>query len=176
MRTAWAASFLLLQPPIAAGQEPTSRVWLMSTPSTISANPADRLAFQNYRDVPRLGGTELLERIPEVERFASVSVDPQWLWRIDTPLQLRKLTLRVNEILNRPEIDGLVLAHGTNELEETAYWLNLTVKSPKPVVVVGAQRPYSTLSSDGPLNLLDAVRTAADPDAARARCAGRAER
>ncbi|HLY66185.1 MAG TPA: asparaginase, partial [Chloroflexota bacterium] len=59
--------------------------------------------------------------------------------------------------------DGAVVAHGTNTLEETAYFLNLTLKSDKPVVVTGAMRPSTGLSADGELNLLNAVRIAADP-------------
>jgi L-asparaginase len=70
--------------------------------------------------------------------------------------------VRVNTILARSDVDGLIFGHGTNNIEETAYWLNLTVKSDKPVVIVGAQRPFSTLSSDGPLNLLNAIRVAGD--------------
>src|SRR5512132_4659895 len=62
-----------------------------------------------------------------------------------------------------PDIAGIVFTHGTNTIEETAYFMNLTVRSEKPVVIVGAQRPFSTLSSDGPLNLLNAIRVAADP-------------
>jgi L-asparaginase len=66
-------------------------------------------------------------------------------------------------VLAQPDVDGLIFTHGTNTIEETAYWLNLTVKSDKPVVIVGSQRPFSTLSSDGPLNLLNAIRVAGDP-------------
>jgi hypothetical protein len=62
-----------------------------------------------------------------------------------------------------PDIAGIIFTHGTNTIEETAYFMNLTVRSDKPVVIVGAQRPFSTLSSDGPLNLLNAIRVAADP-------------
>ena len=60
---------------------------------------------------------------------------------------------------------GVVVTHGTNTLEETAYFLNLTVKHERPVVVVGSMRPASAISADGPLNLLNAVRTAASKEA-----------
>jgi L-asparaginase len=62
--------------------------------------------------------------------------------------------------------DGVVLTSGTNTLEETAYFLTLTLKSPKPVVLVGSMRPASALSSDGDLNLLRGIQVAASPDAA----------
>ena len=59
----------------------------------------------------------------------------------------------------------MVITHGTNTLEETAYFLNLTVKHDRPVVLVGSMRPASAISADGPLNLLNAVRTAVSPEA-----------
>ncbi len=72
---------------------------------------------------------------------------------------------RINALLSSPEIDGVVVTHGTDTLEETAYFLNLVVKSHKPVVVVGAMRPASALSSDGPMNLYNAIILAASEEA-----------
>ena len=77
---------------------------------------------------------------------------------------LRKLSVRAGELLRSPEVDGLVWVQGTNTIEETAYFLSLTVQSEKPIVVTGAQRPYNGLSTDGPMNLLDAVRLACAPE------------
>ncbi len=65
----------------------------------------------------------------------------------------------------RPDLAGVVVTHGTDRLEETAFFLYLTVRSEKPVIVVGAQRPSTGISADGPINLLSAVRTAASPQA-----------
>ena len=73
------------------------------------------------------------------------------------------LAKRINELLATNDVDGIVVTHGTDTLEETAYFLNLTVKSDKPVVIVGSMRPSTAISADGPLNLYDAVAVAADP-------------
>ena len=76
-----------------------------------------------------------------------------------------KLAKRINELLPSNDVDGIVITHGTDTMEETAYFLNLTVKSDKPVVMVGSMRPSTAVSADGPLNLYNAVAVAADPNA-----------
>jgi L-asparaginase len=83
---------------------------------------------------------------------------------INTELLL-KLAHDINEWLATPEASGAVVTHGTGTLEETAYFLDLVVKSDKPVVVVGAMRPFSAVSRDGPFNLYNAVRVAASTEA-----------
>ena len=81
------------------------------------------------------------------------------------PAEWLQLAERVNQALAE-DVTGVVVTHGTATLEETAYFLHLTVKSAKPVVVTGAMRPPTALSTDADLNLLDAVRIAASPEAA----------
>jgi len=76
-----------------------------------------------------------------------------------------KLAKRINELLAGNDVDGIVITHGTDTMEESAYFLNLTVKSDKPVVMVGSMRPSTAVSADGPLNLYNAVAVAADPNA-----------
>ena len=76
-----------------------------------------------------------------------------------------KLAKRINELLPGNDVDGVVVTHGTDTMEETAFFLNLVVKSDKPVVMVGSMRPSTAVSADGPLNLYNAIGVATDPNA-----------
>src|SRR5687768_8898794 len=78
---------------------------------------------------------------------------------------LLKTAKRINELARSGDIDGIVITHGTDTMEETAFFLNLTVKTDKPVVMVGSMRPSTAVSADGPLNLYNAVGVAIDPNA-----------
>jgi L-asparaginase len=155
-------------PAVSSAQQDQSalrRVHVLTGPGTIPRNPANRLEYLRYAlsGEPRLTGKQMIERIPEVQKFARVTVESDEFIPFDKPQELKELSLRIGARLADPDIAGVVFTHGTNTIEETAYFMNLTVKSDKPVVIVGAQRPFSTLSSDGPLNLLNAIRVAADP-------------
>lgn len=75
------------------------------------------------------------------------------------------LAKRINELATKPDVDGIVITHGTDTMEETAYFLNLVVKTDKPVVMVGSMRPSTAVSADGPLNLYNAIGVAIDPAA-----------
>src|SRR6266446_5407788 len=158
----------ILMPVASAAQQgmPTlQRVHLFTGVGTLPRNPKNRLEFLRYATTgePRLTGRELIERIPEVQQFARVTVESDELLNFDQPQELKSLSQKFAARLSDPDIAGVVFTHGTNTIEETAYFMNLTVRSEKPVVIVGAQRPFSTLSSDAPLNLLNAIRVAADP-------------
>jgi L-asparaginase len=141
------------------------RVHILTGVGTIPRNPANRLEYLRYATTgePRLTGKQMIERIPEVLKFARVTVESDEFIPFDKPQELKELSQRISARLADPDIAGVVFTHGTNTIEETAYFMNLTVRHDKPVVIVGAQRPFSTLSSDGPLNLLNAIRVAADP-------------
>jgi L-asparaginase len=113
-----------------------------------------------------LTGADLVKRVPDLTRVAQVSVED--FSRIDssrmTPELQHRLARRVNELFGSPEAPGgIVVTHGTDSLEETAFLLDLLVDSNRPVVFAAAQRPPTEADSDGPRNLLNAVRIAASP-------------
>lgn len=142
------------------------RIHLIVSAGTLPSVGKDRMDLLRYREsgIPRLTGAQLLEPLPEVASIARVTVEqgpPPDNTSYDA---LRKLAMRVSDILRSPEVDGIVYVQGTNTLEETAYFYTLTVRSDKPIVVTGAQRPYNGLSTDGPINLLDAIRVACSPE------------
>src|ERR1044072_2235667 len=76
-----------------------------------------------------------------------------------------KVAKRINELMPKSDVDGFVITHGTDTMEETAFFLNLVIKGEKPVVMVGSMRPSTAVSADGPLNLYNAVGVAIDPNA-----------
>lgn len=139
------------------------KVALLLGPGTLHSHGSDRMDFLRYRlsGYPRFTGEELLAAIPEISEIASVAVDVANPHEVATLEDLRQLALHATAVLARTDVDGLVLVQGTNSLEETAYFLNLTVRTDKPLVVVGAQRPFTALSADAQLNLYDAIRVAA---------------
>lgn len=117
--------------------------------------------------VPALTGADLVQAVPNLDKVARVEVEQiANIGSADmTPDLWRKLAKRINEVLDSPGVAGVVVTHGTDTLEETAYFLDLTVSSSKPVILVGAQRAPSYFDSDGPRNLLNAVRVAVSPEA-----------
>jgi L-asparaginase len=115
----------------------------------------------------QVGVEQLLAAVPQAKKLANLRGeqisnigsqdmnDEVWL----------KLAKRVNELAAMPDVAGVVITHGTDTIEETAYFLNLVVKSKKPVVLTAAMRPSTALSADGPLNFYNAVAVAANKDA-----------
>jgi L-asparaginase len=131
-------------------------VAILATGGTIANTPSGRLHAGEVADaIPALKKVARLE-VEEIIRVASSAIGHEhWL----------PLARRVNELLSQPEVKGVVVTHGSNTVEETAYFLGLTVKSDKPVVLTAAQRQFTTLSSDSPKNFLQAVRVAATDEA-----------
>lgn len=141
-----------------------AKIRIIATGGTI-AGVSKSTTESNYT-AGELGIYQLLQAVPEVKTVANVTGeqlvkigsqdmnDDVWL----------KLAKRINVLLNEEGYDGIVITHGTDTMEETAYFLNLTVHSQKPVVLVGSMRPANAMSADGPLNLYNAVVVAASPE------------
>ena len=149
---------------------PLPKVRIIATGGSIAGVGPHRLDYFLYTELGNKNLTiaESLARIPEVRDIAEVqgediisvgstSIGPEeWL----------RMAQRINQLLREDtEIAGVVVTHGTATLEETAYFLHLTIKSPKPVVVTGAMRPPTALGTDADMNLLDAIRIASCPEA-----------
>jgi L-asparaginase len=142
-------------------------VWLLSTGGTIAGKGASSTDLTQYQGATLLG-SELLAAVPEISQYAQVRCEQvvNVLSPDMTPAVWKTLADRINAIFAEDEnVAGVVITHGTSTLEETAYFLHLTVHHDRPVVLVGSQRPATAISSDGPLNLMNAVRTAATPEA-----------
>src|SRR5262245_52723003 len=148
---------------------PRRRVALIGTGGTISSIGRDSLDVWEYMDTgKKVGPDELLARVPEMAGIAEIVPVPfQSVGSTAIgPAEWLRLTEAIHDVAARhAPLDGVVIAHGTATLEETAYFLNLAVRDDLTVVVVGAQRPASGLSSDAPMNLVSAARVAAAPEA-----------
>lgn len=115
--------------------------------------------------VPAISGDDLLATVPDVGKYAKIQVNNLSNVPSDYmgPERWVQLTAAVQDAINKSDVAGVIVSHGTDTLEETAFWLDLTVKSNKPIVLIGAQRNASVSDFDGPRNLLNAVRIAVDP-------------
>ncbi len=145
--------------------EPLPTIVVLATGGTI-AGAASSDVQPGYTS-GQVGVDQLLAAVPQAKKLAVLKgeqianvgsqdmTDEIWL----------KLARRVNELAGMPEVSGVVITHGTDTIEETAYFLNLVVTSNKPVVMTAAMRPATALSADGPLNFYNAVAVAANPDA-----------
>jgi len=136
---------------------------LLGTGGTIASTAAQSSTVTDYEVTE--GVRALLDAVPEIRPLAAL--EPMQVFNVDsrciTNAMLLELGQTVQAVLDKPDVEGAVITHGTDSLEETAYFLNLVLKSSKPVVLVGAMRPGSAISADGPLNLFNAVLLAAAP-------------
>src|SRR5215813_1357739 len=153
---------------VALGFEPgkPANVMILATGGTIAGTGASSTATVGYQ-AATVGVQRLIEAVPELKKAANVKGEQ--VFQIASENMNNdywlKLAKRVNELLAQDDVDGIVITHGTDTIEETAYFLNLVVKSRKPVVIVGAMRPSTAMSADGPINLYNAVTLAGSPDA-----------
>ena len=142
------------------------RIKVLATGGTIAGKgaSADRSAYK----AGELPIKDLISAVPGIEKIADITgeqianVGSQDM-SVDIWIKLNK---RINEIYKNNEADGIVITHGTDTQEETAYFLSLTVRYDKPVVITGSMRPATAISADGPKNLFDAVTLAASKQAA----------
>ena len=146
-----------------AGDKPN--IVIMATGGTI-AGSAESNVQAGYSS-GQVGVEVLINAVPELKKIANIKGeqisnigsqnmnDGVWL----------KLAKRINAIIKNKDVDGVVITHGTDTMEETAYFLNLVVHCKKPVVLTGSMRPSTALSADGPLNIFNAVAVAGDKEA-----------
>lgn len=147
-----------------ANAKPT--IAILATGGTIAGSSGGDLNT-SYKS-GAIGVDKLISAVPELANIANIKgeqISNIGSQAMNNEVWL-KLAKRVNEILSNNEADGIVITHGTDTMEETAYFLNLVVKSNKPVVMTGAMRNSDSLSPDGPLNLYNAVNVAMNKESA----------
>ena len=152
---------------LAQAQGTLPNVMVLATGGTIAGTGATSTTTVGYT-AATVGVERLIAAVPELKKVANVKGEQVFQiasenMNNDSWLKLAK---RVNTLIAQKDVDGIVITHGTDTIEETAYFLNLVVKSRKPVVIVGAMRPSTALSADGPINLYNAVVLAGSREAA----------
>ena len=150
----------------AADAAPSAHVTILATGGTIAGSGATTTTTVGYT-AATVGVERLIQAVPELAKVAQVKGEQ--VFQIASEYMSNEhwlvLAKRDNTLLAQPDVDGIVITHGTDTLEETAYFLDMVVKSHKPVVLVGAMRPGTALSADGPINLYNAVLLAASKEA-----------
>jgi glutamin-(asparagin-)ase len=169
--TGWLASrvlplFAALLLSNAAFAETKANVVILATGGTIAGAGASAANSATYQ-AAKVPVDKLIAGVPELKEVANVRGEQVFQIASESFTNEHLLTLgkRVAALAKQADVDGIVITHGTDTLEETAFFLNLVVHTDKPIVVVGAMRPGTALSADGMLNLYDAVSVAAKSDA-----------
>lgn len=152
---------------LAHAQAGKPHVVVLATGGTIAGAGASAANSATYA-AAKVPVDKLLAGLPELGNVARVSGEQVFQIASEsfTNDHLLQLARRVSALSKNADVDGIVITHGTDTLEETAYFLNLVVRTRKPIVVVGSMRPGTALSADGALNLYNAVNVAASKDAA----------
>lgn len=161
-----AAAALAASSVIAHAQQALPHVVILATGGTIAGAGASAVNSATYA-AAKVGVDKLIAGLPELSKVANVRGEQVFQVASESLTNDNLLTLarRVSALSKLPDVDGIVITHGTDTLEETAYFLTLTVHTAKPIVVVGSMRPGTALSADGALNLYDAVSVAGSKDA-----------
>ena len=164
MRLIFKAVLLMILGATLAVAKPT--IYILATGGTIAGSGSGSL------DSSYTSGTvtvdKLIAAVPDINKIATIKgeqISNIGSQEMNNEVWF-KLANRVNELLTSGKADGIVITHGTDTMEETAYFLNLVVKSDKPIVMVGAMRNSGSLSADGPLNIFNAVNVAMSKEAA----------
>ena len=141
-------------------------VVILATGGTIAGAGADVTNSASYT-AAKLAVDKVIASVPQLSNVATVRGEQVFQIGSEsfTDEKLIQLAKRVSTLLKQDDVDGVVITHGTDTLEETAFFLDVTVKSDKPIVVVGSMRPATAMSADGALNLLDAVTVASSKEA-----------
>jgi len=135
------------------------RIVIIGTGGTIAGAGASSVNTGDY-DSAKVAVDKIIAAVPEIKQVADVKGEQIFQIGSESFNDERMLKLA-----KQPDVDAVMITHGTDTIEETAYFLNLTLKTEKPVVVIGAMRPGTALSADGPLNLYNAAVVAASPEA-----------
>lgn len=153
-------AFVLL---LIQAQAQLPRVIILATGGTIAGAgaSADRAGYT----AGKIPIDDLIGAIPSIKKKANITGEQiSSVGSQDMTIEIwKKLAIRINEIIAKKEADGIVVTHGTDTQEETAYFLDLVVPSEMPVVLTGSMRPATAISADGPKNLYDAITVAIDP-------------
>jgi L-asparaginase len=165
-RSAVAGLLLAVGFATAQTQSELPHVLVIATGGTIAGEQSEPGTLGGY-DIKK-SVNELVALVPEVKKYAQI--DTEQFSNLSspniTPDHWLQLSRRINTVFEkRTDLAGIVITHGTDRLEETAFFLHLTVRSDRPVVIVGAQRPPTGISPDGPINLLSAIRVAVSGEA-----------
>lgn len=161
-----AGAALLAASVVAHAQQALPNVVILATGGTIAGAGASAVNSATYA-AAKVGVEKLIAGLPELSKIANVRGEQVFQVASEslTNDNLMTLAKRVSALSKQSDVDGIVITHGTDTLEETAYFLTLTVHTAKPIVVVGSMRPGTALSADGALNLYDAVSVAGSKDA-----------
>jgi glutamin-(asparagin-)ase len=147
-------------------QQKLANVVILATGGTIAGAGASAANSATYQ-AAKVGIEQLIAGVPELSQLANVRGEQvmQIASESITNDNLLQLGRRVAELADSKDVDGIVITHGTDTLEETAYFLNLVEKTDKPIIVVGSMRPGTAMSADGMLNLYNAVAVASSKEA-----------
>jgi glutamin-(asparagin-)ase len=147
-------------------QAKLANVTILATGGTIAGAGADAAASATYQ-AAKVPVDKLIAGVPELKNLANVRGEQVFQIASEsfTNDHLLQLARRVAQLVKQNDVDGIAITHGTDTMEETAYFLNLVVRTEKPIVLVGSMRPGTAMSADGMLNLHNAVAVAGSKEA-----------